>query len=1090
MILKTKRVFLWLLVCIIVLSLVSSYGVIADDIKNLDFEDFSFSQEIEIPIDTSLEEAKFQPIDIHVKFKNKCWAKDEKEHSVRVFYVDKFGYNEIESQIYDLKFDRGHYINSCNVVFLIPENINGNEDYYVVYDDIQTNPPNYIDHLTVEDCHYFYEPIPGQKADINYYKIVEDGYIPYVISYEGELVGEGVAQVISKLKKGSKELEVKNIEEFASFTMGYNTGLGAGHYAGTSWSKNPEKTVLIDGNLMVKVRVKSISPEGEIKTENIYTYYYCPCETKKRMDVSVNHEVLKTFDVGGKQIIDGTYAVLFSFKGRSGAIQKLNTGDILPFIHIYSEDNSIKEYESIQDPKSKEEEIVLSNNDDIDLGEKSWFCIDDPSTGKAHGLIFQNNKGIIEGEREGFQIIAFAEQTVKLPGLEADDFSIMVTRNHYEKGGTKEHTVSKGVNVSFNAEFVTFENGGYKSIDSESDFYRELSKVRPHSTSKNGSGEEKDVEFYNLTTYAHFATSIPYGNLFSILLGRNISYISAELYEYNEGLVSSGCMNRLPLCEISNFDFDGLTLFQKIKTVLGLLDFRNFSIFKKICFKNIPSGSYIVKIYRENPTFSEERQYIGYKIIDVNEDTTVHVNCGLEGKAEISILDQNEKGVENVRVFLLSDGAIIADAVSDQDGKAELKAPCKLTQPYTLRAVYKGFLIDEKKVTLGINNRFIPLETSYSIDLHQLKLSIKDKWNLPVSVDVSPRLESNKMIEPISIPVEMVSDGKYIFRNLLPAQYRLSMNYKSYDLEESIAVKQDQEIELVFPAEYKINLNVLNSIGMELPDGKVLLSRGGKSVSDTINENGKAIFYVPPGEYKLTISSNQNAIGKQNINVINDKKIDVFTNEGSFLHSLVIYLCSILILITLIVMFWKRKLFIGMKVLSIFILLIALFSPWWTMTGNNVTTESTVNAYLVPSKIVILVSSTDVIGGEFAVAPDEVPMVLNIAAILISIAIAIVFTDIVLKEKYHKLTISVNVAILSILSGLLLYLMSKITEVGVGSLFGEGEFRLLIPGTIELQTLQYSWGLGVGFYLGILSVILLVITLFQSKIKKRFSFLN
>ena len=68
--------------------------------------------------------------------------------------------------------------------------------------------------------------------------------------------------------------------------------------------------------------------------------------------------------------------------------------------------------------------------------------------------------------------------------------------------------------------------------------------------------------------------------------------------------------------------------------------------------------------------------------------------------------------------------------------------------------------------------------------------------------------------------------------------------------------------------------------------------------------------------------------------------------------------------------------------------------------------------------------------------------------------------------------------------------MLQISKVGVGSLIGEGEFRLLIPGTMEVQTLQYTWGLGIGFYLGILSLILLVITLFQTKIKKRIHFLN
>ena len=100
-----------------------------------------------IPIDTSLKSVKFQPIDIHVDFENLCWAKDEIHHSVRVGFDEGSGIIEIESQIYDLVKTDDTHIKSCNIVFLTPENADGKEKYYVLYDSAETDAPDYEDHI-------------------------------------------------------------------------------------------------------------------------------------------------------------------------------------------------------------------------------------------------------------------------------------------------------------------------------------------------------------------------------------------------------------------------------------------------------------------------------------------------------------------------------------------------------------------------------------------------------------------------------------------------------------------------------------------------------------------------------------------------------------------------------------------------------------------------------------------------------------------------------------------------------------------------------------------------------------------------------
>ena len=112
-------------------------------------DDWSYNMKIDIPFDTSNSKAKFQPIDTIIKFDNPCWAEDTKTNSIRVCCLNKGKWYELESQIYNLKFDKDSYIIECGLVFLIPEYCDGLEEYYVYYDDSQKISPDYTDHLDV-----------------------------------------------------------------------------------------------------------------------------------------------------------------------------------------------------------------------------------------------------------------------------------------------------------------------------------------------------------------------------------------------------------------------------------------------------------------------------------------------------------------------------------------------------------------------------------------------------------------------------------------------------------------------------------------------------------------------------------------------------------------------------------------------------------------------------------------------------------------------------------------------------------------------------------------------------------------------------
>ena len=78
----------------------------------LDFWDdnWSFRQEIILPISTDNEYAVFQPIDIKIVFDNPCWAKNEILHSIRVCCWDGKQWDDLESQIYNLNSSGNSFI--------------------------------------------------------------------------------------------------------------------------------------------------------------------------------------------------------------------------------------------------------------------------------------------------------------------------------------------------------------------------------------------------------------------------------------------------------------------------------------------------------------------------------------------------------------------------------------------------------------------------------------------------------------------------------------------------------------------------------------------------------------------------------------------------------------------------------------------------------------------------------------------------------------------------------------------------------------------------------------------------------------------
>ena len=445
--------------------MIPSFNTSAIDLKW--DENWSYSQEIKIPFDTSMKPAHFQPIDMKIDFKNHCWAKNDDEHSIRILCWDGNSWHELESQIYGLEISQTNFISSCNVVFLIPDFANGAEQYFLFYDDSEKSNPNYVDHVKTEDAFYRYEPISGYPLESNYFKIIDDDFIIYSVSYEGQIMGYNTGQHIVKMNEKTTEVLPKNGKLFAAFDFRYSCDKGILDISSTA-EIFFSKEILVDGNLMVEFRIVSTSTFNDFKTTATYKYYHCPA-SNTRFHVHVKHESQREIDVYPNlpaSNTDGVYAALQCGGIKSRSINDLNYGRILPFLHYYSDLDIISELSLDLDPEynSEHPEItIIGNDDDVDLGTKTWVSFDDGKNGESHGLIFSSNDVLISGtdEKNGLQINVLESDYPHLPGLENDLATIQIGRNSIEPGSNHDLKIPSDFTVEFYADFFSSENDGY-----------------------------------------------------------------------------------------------------------------------------------------------------------------------------------------------------------------------------------------------------------------------------------------------------------------------------------------------------------------------------------------------------------------------------------------------------------------------------------------------------------------------------------------------------------------------------------------------------------------------------------------------------
>jgi len=1036
---------------------------------------WSYRQEVHIPIDTGIALAWYQPIDTTVVFEHPCWAPDEQRSSIRVIVQSDNPPQELESQIYELNHTDATHISSCNLVFLIPGNTTGDEQYYVYYDESETAVPEYPDHVTITDAYTEYEPLPGYPMKSHFYKISQDGYYVYTVTQDAYILWYTAAQLVSKAVPGATEILPANADMTASFDFAYYYGPEASQMNSTS-EIMVSKEILVDGNLMVCCKLDSRSKGDDLETTGVYKYYYCPTP-QTRILAHIIDTALQDCHVYPETDTDGTYVTVQSARLQSSSVEELNGGNLFPYLHVYTKANTVEEYPIDLNPESNPNQrstFLITATDDVDLGSQAWASLDEGSTtGAVHALIFRSTSVVKAGanERDGIQLKAFESAYAHVPGLTHDTAGFECTRNTYEAGdGPRNLLIPKGFKAEFDAEFFSSPTGGYPLVEQEVPLFRELATIKPSSLS-NGTVQRNDTGKNSLTVVVHETPTFPFGAGFSLLTGRKFPYITVELYKDDERF-ASGTAGRLPLGQLSS---SATTLFGKLVAVGHIFNLRNLSVFKKIQFRYLEPGDYLVKVFMDNPFLRAHRQFIGYKTVTLQNNATVHIPCTRQGSGDVLLTDQQGNKIQGALVTLCDGTNVIAQNLTNKQGSAHLLAPVGIAKKYTLQVFNQGFLIDSEPVSFHLLRAVLPFRRSLQTDEYDWRFTLVDTWGLPLAVNITPQLSSSEMAQPTTLSALQQEPGTYAYTHLPPAVYSLKLQYKSFRVEQNITIPAS-EASYVFPATFPVTFQIVDARGLGLTDATIRINRSGKTETRSLNSSS-AIISLPPGDYAVSVVSHDEIISKRPVTISSERTVELITTQEPLFPLVSIIGFAILGAILVVYGTIKKDLVMLLSSLAACLAVIACVLPWWSLGGStsDVTTSSTL--YLAPPTFVTITRTPTVLTGELPYLPDLFTTILQVILVMIVLGCLLCGVSLVFQrmknQKMHL--ISILGALLLFGGSLVMFLlaMTMYSQVSVGSLLGAGTIGVSIPGVNEQSLVPCHWGPAAGFFMYVLVVVLL-----------------
>jgi len=241
----------------------------------------------------------------------------------------------------------------------------------------------------------------------------------------------------------------------------------------------------------------------------------------------------------------------------------------------------------------------------------------------------------------------------------------------------------------------------------------------------------------------------------------------------------------------------------------------------------------------------------------LQEDAKTRIKCKPEGKIQVSALNQHGGGVDHARVYIMKNDVIIAEGESNITGNVMIGVPCDLKEHYTLKIAYKGFLVHEQQIRVGLIRKILPLKIHLEIAVHDVIIHVQDSQGNSPSFDTVMTLTSNDMEYPTEIMPDESSPGTYAFNNLYPADYALEISYQSFEVEEQIQIPKISSMTIVL---YNFVVNVKDTWNLS-PESNldiVMTSDEFKKPVTLVGERLSAEVYrfdnLYPANYTLKLS--------------------------------------------------------------------------------------------------------------------------------------------------------------------------------------------------------------------------------------------
>jgi len=221
-------------------------------------------------------------------------------------------------------------------------------------------------------------------------------------------------------------------------------------------------------------------------------------------------------------------------------------------------------------------------------------------------------------------------------------------------------------------------------------------------------------------------------------------------------------------------------------------------------------------------------------------------------------------------------------------------------------------------------------------------------------------------------------------------------------------------------------------------------------------------------------------ICKRKIDVAGERSFDLITIKEPMYPFIVITITSLIFsLFGGFFVIKKRDVLSFLKILAVALTIIAIVSPWWMIQGSssNIGVETSTKLFLIPSNLVTITSTSDIVAGEIAALPELFTSVMTLLFIALALGCILIIFNMVLS-RFNKNRLS----FLSLLFGFLaiggslfmfFYATFELAKVGVGSFFGKGAIDVSIPGEGMRIAVFCSWGPAIGFYLCLISICIL-----------------